>query len=96
MVLDLVGLGVCGRGFGAWRCDFGRGAKVRLRVGCVDGRGVPGRREGGMKSNGEDGREVDLKADDMVEDEVVSVTGGLDILIGRSKSPLSVELVILT
>ena len=40
---------------GAKRCDLGRGANVRLRVGCVDGKGVPGRREGGMKSNGEDG-----------------------------------------
>ena len=60
------------------RYDFGRGAKVRLRVGCVDGRGVPGRREGGIKSNGEEGREVEVRVDDAGEDAVVGVARYVD------------------
>ena len=72
------------------RCEFGRGAKVRLRVGCEDGRGVPGRREEGIKSNGEDGREVDVKVGDGREEDLDGVGGRLDGLTECWKSALSV------
>ena len=78
------------------RCDFGRGGKVRLRVGCVDGKGVPGRREGGMESNGEDGREVDVKVDDIGGDEAFDVVCDLDGSTGRGRSLSSVRLMGLT
>ena len=89
-------LGVWGRGLGVVRCDFGRGAKVRLRVGCVDGRGVPGRREGGIKSNGEDGREVDGEVGGGREENRGGVDGRLGVLLEHGKSPFSVELVVPT
>ena len=67
---------------GPKRCDFGRGAKVRLRVECVDGRGVQGRREGGMKSDGEDGREVDVEVGGGREEDR-GVDGRLDVVTER-------------
>jgi len=79
-----------GKGFFFERCDFGSGAKVRLRVGCVDGRGVPGRREGGIKSNGEEGREADVEVEDGREEDRAGVDGRLGILTECSKSALSV------
>ena len=63
--------------------------KVKLRVGCVDGRGVPGRSDGGMNSNGEDGREADVEVGDGREEDRGGVAGRLDGLTGRWKSALS-------
>jgi len=78
------------KGFFFERCDFGRGAKVRLRVGCVYGRGVPGRREGGIKSNGEEGREADVEVGDGRERDRGGVGMRLEGLTERPKSALSV------
>ena len=54
-----------------------------MRVGCVVGRGVPGRREGGMKSNDEEGREVDVEVRDKREEDDGDVTWRLDVLTER-------------